>query len=661
MMITEHEKQNISKGFKNIQISIDRMLYMMDKYLSKKSEISSIMQDILKQSNANINIDTFLSQKTTLQALQEYFSTVPNLENINNHYKTFLQSEITQFNPEALHLLQEAACSRLYNFIDKQSSNEINITPEDRSILSWINEVPFRYQQYISTLSDIRCKLHIFDQIKNIDGSIVMIGANGSGKSTFARQLNGKISSNIVILSAQHLLYYTKQKSISAVGNELEKVRTFQRNSKLSSNTDFRQLITSDMNELINALVSQHTDCTFNYYETNNKEISFLSKTIQLWDKIIEHRAIKNNRTGLYISGENITPYDFNQLSDGEKAVFYYIAHILLAPRNSYIVVDEPENHLHLTICNKLWDELERTRSDCKFIYLTHNLNFATTRSNTTVLWNKKFIPPHEWDFEILPENEIIPEVLIMELVGSRKNICFCESQDRSKLDYKLYCILFPEYTTIPVAGHQNVINYVNAYNSIPSFITSAIGIIDGDHHLPSQIDKWRQQKIYTLPINEIENILCDEKILQKAISTFCSEQNALDNFYSAFWTLLNNEKEHLATFYTNEYINHLFKDNFLHEKQNIESLIFEFQEITSAEKIQEIYDSTLTKINNFIINKNYNDAIYFVNFKGRLTKDLAKRYIVDKYENRILDLIKKDFSLQEHIRNTYFQNFYNL
>ena len=148
------------------------------------------------------------------------------------------------------------------------------------------------------------------------------------------------------------------------------------------------------------------------------QSISFLSKTIELWNKIIEHRSLINSRTGLFVTGQNIKPYDFNQLSDGEKAVFYYIGHVLLAPHNSYIIVDEPENHLHLTICNKLWDELEKNRPDCKFIYLTHNLNFATTRSDSTILWNKKFIPPNDWDFEILPEDEIIPEILIMEMTS---------------------------------------------------------------------------------------------------------------------------------------------------------------------------------------------------------------------------------------------------
>ena len=195
----------------------------------------------------------------------------------------------------------------------------------------------------------------------------------------------------------------------------------------------------------------------------------------------------------------------------------------------------------------------------------------------------------------------------------------------------------------------------------LPDIMTQAIGIIDGDHHLPEQIEKWRQQKIYTLPINEIENILCDDVILQKAVDRFCADENAFDKFHNEFWKLLNDEKEHQATAYVNEYINNLFKNNFLHEKQNVESLISELQDVTSAEQIRNIYESTLKKLEEFIVNKKYNEALSFVNFKGRLTKDLTKKTIVDKYENRILDLIKKDSDLQKYIVDTYFQNFHNL
>ena len=268
-MITEQEKKNILQGFKNIQLCIQRMLSMLDKYRSKKEVLLSIINTRFPNNSFETSVDNFLSKEDFLQSLYKSFLVIPDLEDVSNQYKTFLQTEITQFNPQSMHLLQDSLCTQLDRFIDRQEAFQFDITPQDNNAIILIHQLPDQYLQYIDMLSKMQCNVHIFNQIKHIDGSIVMIGANGSGKSTFARQLNGKLSNNIVILSAQHLLYYTKRKTISATGDELDKVREFQRNSKLSSNTDFQQLITSDMNELINALVSQHTDCTFTYYETD--------------------------------------------------------------------------------------------------------------------------------------------------------------------------------------------------------------------------------------------------------------------------------------------------------------------------------------------------------------------------------------------------------
>ena len=658
-MITQKEITDILLGYKNIQMGIDRLSAMLNTYECKRKEIEEILDGQFPGQNLTGSVQTFLDQKSNVDSLKADFPKVPGIEEtISDQYKTFLQAEVIQYNPETLYMLSAYKQNEVYKFLERQKCGQICIYPDDKNAIEAVKEIPHVYPQHIDNLLNLRCKIHIFDQIKNIHGSIVMIGANGSGKSTFARQLNGKISNNIIILSAQHFLYYSKSSTLSMSGDALQRVHDFQKKSKLSKDRDFQQLIISDMNDLISGMMAQHTDCALEYYSRDERHSSYLEKTIDIWDKMIEQRHLEIDRTGLHVMGNDIKPYDFNELSDGEKAVFYYVAHILLAPENSYIIVDEPENHLHLTICNKLWDELERKRADCKFIYLTHNLDFATTRSNCTILWNKKFIPPYDWEFEILPEDETIPEVLIMELVGSRKSICFCEGNDKSSLDYKLYSVLFPQYTIIPVGGHRNVIDYVEAYNNIPSFTTRAVGIIDGDHHLEKQIEKWRNRKIYTLPINEIENILCDDYILQRAIETFCADKNALDEFHAAFWSLISNNCEQQATAYVNEYVNNQFKDNFLHEKQNIANLIGELKKITSVENIEILYNNTIEKINNFIKNKDYAGALRFVNFKGRLTKDIAKKIIVDKYENRILDLIKKDGKLQKYICDAYFQNF---
>src|SRR5690606_4587480 len=78
-----------------------------------------------------------------------------------------------------------------------------------------------------------------------------------------------------------------------------------------------------------------------------------------------------------------------NMLSDGERVVFYLIGKCLQAPSKSIIIVDEPEIHLHKAIMSKLWNALEQERNDCLFVYLTHDLEFAISRTAAKKIWLK--------------------------------------------------------------------------------------------------------------------------------------------------------------------------------------------------------------------------------------------------------------------------------
>lgn len=42
-MISQQEKENILLGFKNIQIGINRLLSMIDKYTKKENEITALL------------------------------------------------------------------------------------------------------------------------------------------------------------------------------------------------------------------------------------------------------------------------------------------------------------------------------------------------------------------------------------------------------------------------------------------------------------------------------------------------------------------------------------------------------------------------------------------------------------------------------------------
>nr|WP_242785723.1 AAA family ATPase [Bacillus cereus] len=184
-------------------------------------------------------------------------------------------------------------------------------------------------------------------------------------------------------MSAQHLLIFNPPNNIKLGEKSREVVSDFQKYDKLGSDYDLVELFKSDFSNLVLALFEEKNERQRLYYEEKEERTeSILDRTIKIWESLITHRQIVHNEEhSLEVKTHDGETYLFNQLSDGEKAIFYYIAHVLLAEEHSYILIDEPENHLHLSICIKLWDILEQVRFDCKFIYITHNLDFAVSRN----------------------------------------------------------------------------------------------------------------------------------------------------------------------------------------------------------------------------------------------------------------------------------------
>jgi ABC-type cobalamin/Fe3+-siderophores transport system ATPase subunit len=72
-------------------------------------------------------------------------------------------------------------------------------------------------------------------------------------------------------------------------------------------------------------------------------------------------------------------------MSDGERSILYVAARVLTG-EEPVILVDEPELHMHSRLSVQFWDEAGKLRSDCRFVYVTHDLNFALSRRRATVL-----------------------------------------------------------------------------------------------------------------------------------------------------------------------------------------------------------------------------------------------------------------------------------
>lgn len=397
-------------------------------------------------------------------------------------------------------------------FFDMQGDNPKKI----------VNALPL-FNNYCSHIISSMKNIRLFDQIKDIDSNIVMVGANGSGKSTLSREMSAALGITTSVIPAKKTFQYQppNQDMMPWISNRSGIDKTHRSHGAGDLTHYINYLITEDLKQL-DAWRQQRAD---------GESQTPLERVCELWGKVILHRKLKrkmrDNKITVFApkDGQEVE-YAFSQMSDGEKAVFFNIAFVLLAPKGDYIIVDEPENHLNLAIVNQLWDMLESERSDAQFVYLTHNPDFVAGRRNAQVLWIKNVVPNSgEWEYEKLPDCDGLDEQLIVKLVGERRKVLFCEGEGKSP-DCRLYRILFPKFTVMPAGGKEAVKNYTRAFNKNNAvFKNAAIGIIDGDFLTDAEAEQLREKHLYALRLPAVENLLHDEELLQAAAERFCAPE----------------------------------------------------------------------------------------------------------------------------------------
>ena len=185
---------------------------------------------------------------------------------------------------------------------------------------------------------------------------------------------------------------------------------------------------------------------------------------------------------------------------------------------NKVLIVDEPELHLHRSIMNRLWCELEKKRSDCLFIYITHDTNFAALHSQAKKIWVKEY-DGCKWTLEEINSSEL-PEQLMLDIMGNRKKVIFVEGTDES-YDTKLYSEIYKSYYVIPCGGCSNVIARTKAMRDTPQLHDiECFGIIDRDYRGEAEINAYREHHIYTLKVAEVENLFLVEELFLRVKSS---------------------------------------------------------------------------------------------------------------------------------------------
>ena len=269
----------------------------------------------------------------------------------------------------------------------------------------------------------------------------------------------------------------------------------------------------NDFDSLIQALFAEQSNIALDTHTKNRAGNNALApatkfeKLKAIWERLLPHRT-------LLISGDNIqvqvtgeaTIYKANDLSDGERAIFYLLGQSLNAKPDSLIIFDEPELHVHRGIMPRIWDEIEAARPDCAFIIITHDLEFASSRVGQKYII-RNYTSPDVWEIENVPEDEGFSENIITEILGSRKPILFVEGT-RNSLDYAIYRACYPEWKIISHGSCQDIIHAVSTMRANASLTRiSCAGIVDFDSRTIDEITELRGLGIYTLPVSEIENI----------------------------------------------------------------------------------------------------------------------------------------------------------
>ena len=323
--------------------------------------------------------------------------------------------------------------------------------------------------------------------------------------------------------------------------------------------------------------------------------------------------------------------------------------------------MDEPENHLNPAIYNKIWNRLINLRKDCQFIFISHTIDFINARSNFELVKIKSFVYPDKFEFLFLGNSlENIPVEYIVDILGSRKPMLFCEG-DRSGYDYKIYEKLFgKKYTVLATGNCLNVENCVKACN-IHNFMYStekSIGIIDSDMKSEEEILALNDKNIYCLKCNEIEMLLLDESIFEKVLKHLFRNGEEFNEYKKEFFRKINERKDYIIRRFVKTKVDGKLKKSVIDDKNNItkEEIRSNLCSIFKSIKLDDIWDKCEERINNIILNKNYEEAIRYCCLEHKeIIGGVVNKFVKDDYEKIALGLLTEDEELSSVIRDKYF------
>jgi len=489
----------------------------------------------------------------------------------------------------------------------------------------------------------------------------VIVGANGAGKTRFAQRLAADVAAApdprlVFNVSALRGLYDPRRMPDS-VDNLYDIALPGYQSEPTATQFD----------RLLHLLVHDEMINLFRYKASHaaginsRLESTRLDKVIELWQEVFpDNRILIESGRMLFSRQDNnaADPYSAIKLSAGEKAVIYYVGAILYAPKSAVIFVDSPEMFLHPSLMQSLWNRIELLRRDCSFVYVTHDLGFASSRTDATTIWVRRFDPGSiAWDYELLPPHSQLSDGVYLAIMGSRKPVLFIEGDGVHSIDAQLYPLLFKDYSVTSLGSCNKVIEATRTFNDLSGFHhLDSRGIVDRDRRDDKEVAYLRGRRIMVPDVAEIENILILEEVVRAVASYRHKDENVVfQKVRSSILSQFRHDLRAQALMHTRHRVKRIMEYRVDGRFANINMLEEHIARLTQEINARGLYENFCRQFRSYDASGDYPSVLRVYNQKSMVAAcnvaGLCGLKNKDEYIKTILQMLRDESNGAERIR----------
>ena len=164
----------------------------------------------------------------------------------------------------------------------------------------------------------------------------------------------------------------------------------------------------------------------------------------------------------------------------------------------------------------------------------------------------------------------------------------------------------------------------------------------------------WNRNKIYTLDVMEIENILCDDELLKhiqlKVHATDEDYHSAKEQIFVKIQESKDKQAMEYTRFKTDKILNSLVGKSLNPEKLK-EQLTAAIEDLSP----HQFYDEHIQSLDTLINSKDYGGALKHYNNKGMLS--FVGDRVLKGYKDRVIAFIRESEEIQQNIKEKYFKD----